>query len=146
MLVAAFGFAANIVVVDYFVKRADPYNITIIETLTAGLLSMLFGLLFEPTPDALTGPTIFSFLYIVFLGTVGTHMVANVAMKYTDPTRASIMFNFESVFAVIFAVIFLGDRITAQMLAGFFLVFVAVFLTELEIRKLFKNRKTIVAP
>jgi drug/metabolite transporter (DMT)-like permease len=146
MLVSALGFAANIVVVDYFVKRLDPYNITILETLTTGLLSMAGGLLFEETPGAVTGPTILSFLYLVFLGTVGTHMVANVAMKYTEPTRASIMFNFESVFAVIFAVIFLGDRVTPQMFAGFLLVFVSVLVTELEIRKLFKNRKTIVAP
>jgi hypothetical protein len=32
------------------------------------------------------------------------------------------------------------------MFAGFLLVFVSVLVTELEIRKLFKNRKTIVAP
>jgi len=144
ILVSAFGFAANIVAIDFFVKRSDPYNITIIETLTAGVLSMIGGLLFEPAPGPVSMETVLSFLYIILLGTLGTHMVANIAMKYTEATRASIMFNMEAVFAVIFAVIFLGDTLTPRMIIGFVLVFVSVLVTEIEFKRLFKNKSRVI--
>ncbi|MFO7849486.1 MAG: DMT family transporter [Spirochaetia bacterium] len=144
ILISALGFAVNIVAIDYYVKRADPYNITIIETLTAGTLSMIGGFILEPAPAAFSTETVFSFLYIVLLGTLGTHMLANIAMKYTIATRASIMFNMEAVFAVVFAIIFLGDTLTPQMTAGFALVFVSVLITEIEFKKMFKNKNRII--
>jgi drug/metabolite transporter (DMT)-like permease len=130
MLLCAIFFAGNIAAVDYYVKRVDPYTVTIVETGLTALLSLGGALVFETYPGAMGARGWLSLLYLVTLGTLGTHLGANVAMRYTSPVRASIIFSMESVFAVVLAAIFLGDVFGLRMLGGFALIMGAIVLTE----------------
>jgi drug/metabolite transporter (DMT)-like permease len=69
-------------------------------------------------------------LYLVLFGSLVCHVASNVAMKWTESTHASILWSLESVFALIFAVIFLQEQLSLLIIAGFVLIFSAVILSE----------------
>ena len=54
----------------------------------------------------------------------------NVGQMYLSPNTASILLSFESVFGLIFSVIFLKETVTAKMLAGCVLMFAAAVISE----------------
>ena len=57
----------------------------------------------------------------------------NVGEVWSVPASAAILLSLESVFGVLFSVIFYGDPITLQLLAGFALIFVAVVCSETKL-------------
>lgn len=130
---AAICFAGSIIGFDYYAKRHDPINLTFIEMLSGGLMSLVSASLTEafPSPAGYGAYEIFQLLYLVLLGSLLCHVLSNVAMKWAEPTHASILWSLESVFALIFGLIFLHEDLTLRMGIGFILVFAAVLLTEL---------------
>ena len=61
-------------------------------------------------------------------------------MKYTPSSTDAMLMTLEAVFGVIFSVLFFNELVTAKMLFGFVLIFVAVVLSELQP---FKGRKLV---
>ena len=61
--------------------------------------------------------------------------------KQIEPTIASMIMALESVFAIIFSIIFLGDEYTLKETLGCIAIFVSVIITQLPIDKLKKRRK-----
>ena len=55
--------------------------------------------------------------------------------KYTDPTIASILLCLESVFAVIFGLIFLNDKLNSRETIGCVVMFTAIMLTQIPFEK-----------
>ena len=78
-----------------------------------------------------------SILPVLFLG-IGSSGIAYtlqiVGQKDCDPTVASILLSLESVFGVIGAALFLGERMSAREYFGCAVVFVAVILSQLDFR------------
>ena len=130
---AAFWFACCIIAIDHFSKRMDPILLTILELAFAGLFSLIFMLATREPSPTLTGSSLVSLAYLVFLGTIACHLLSNIAQRYTYSTHASIIFSLEAVFSLVFAVIFLGETFTQLMGLGFGLIFLALILTELEL-------------
>ena len=54
----------------------------------------------------------------------------NVGQAWSDPSSASVILSLESVFGVLFSVLFYGDPVTPRLMAGFALIFVAVICSE----------------
>ena len=54
----------------------------------------------------------------------------NIGMVWSDPASSSVILSLESVFGVLFSVLFYGDPVTPRLLAGFGLIFVAVVCSE----------------
>ena len=69
-------------------------------------------------------------LYLGLLSTMVGFLLQNVGQKYTAPSTASLLLSFESVFGVLFSVIFLQEQLTLRMLFGCGLMFFAVVLVE----------------
>ena len=67
-----------------------------------------------------------------------------IGQKYTNPTIASILMSFESVFAVIAGWIILGDVMTRYESFGCFLMFAAIVIVQLPIEKFSKKIQTNV--
>jgi drug/metabolite transporter (DMT)-like permease len=131
-LLAAVSFTGSILGFDYYSKKYDPINLTFMEMLAGGLMSLIPALTFETFP-VISGfgiPEILQMLYLVLFGSLVCHVASNVAMKWTESTHASILWSLESVFALIFAVIFLQEQLSLLIIAGFVLIFSAVILSE----------------
>ena len=83
-------------------------------------------------------------LPILFLG-VGSSGIAYtlqiIGQKGANPAAASILLSLESVFGVIGSAIFLGEKMSGREYAGCAVVFVAVIISQLDFKALFKKEK-----
>jgi len=129
-LACALFFGVNITAVEYYVRRVDPILLTLTETAFGALFFCLSALIFEPAPSALTGVSLGALAYLATLGTALTHVLANLSLKFTPATHASVIFTLETVFALVFGSLFLREIITGPMIAGFALILAALFITE----------------
>jgi drug/metabolite transporter (DMT)-like permease len=59
----------------------------------------------------------------------------NVGQAHVPPAQASLLLSLESVFGVLFSVLFFGEELTLQLALGFTLVFCAILLSELAPRR-----------
>lgn len=131
-LVSGFGYAAHIMAVDKYTDKFDPILLTMLQMLTAALLSWVFAPILNggfPTgvwqKEMLTG-----MLYLGLGSSMTGFLLQNLGQKYTNPAVASVILSLESVFGVLFSVWFLGERMTGRMLAGCVLIFGAVLTAE----------------
>ena len=58
-----------------------------------------------------------------------------IGQKHVDPTPASLIMSLESVFAVLFGWLLLQERMTGVELTGCALVFIAVILSQIPVKK-----------
>ena len=86
----------------------------------------------------------------IILGCLYGFLLQNVGQKYTAPSTASLLLSFESVFGVLFSVIFLQEQLTMRMLLGCLLMFFAVVLVETKfsfitnpLKRLFKQKSEL---
>jgi drug/metabolite transporter (DMT)-like permease len=130
-ILAAVSFTGSIIASDYFAKIHNPINLTFVEMLSGGLMSLVLAVIFEPFPSVhLGGFEILQLVYLVLLGTLVCHVISNIAMKTAKSSHASILWSMESVFALIFGIMFLHEQLTGQIAVGFILVFTAVIVSE----------------
>lgn len=129
-LCAAFCFAFEIVLIGRYAKRLDPLALAFIEAVVVAICFDIYAPIFEQLPPPPDIRLILSMLYLTFLGAIATHIMITLAMKHTSTVHASLLCSMESVFGIIMAVIFLGDVLSAKMITGCSLVFLAVVVVE----------------
>lgn len=130
VLLGAFGFTAHILIIDHFSQKVDGVRMSCIQFFVAGALSLVCMFLFE----APSVPAILSawapILYASLLSCGVAYTLQVVAQKDTDPTVASLILCLESVFAVLFGWLLLGETLSTKELLGCILMFVAIVLAQ----------------
>ena len=139
-LVCAVFYASHIVAVEKVSVGKDIYLLTVFQFAFSALYSWAAVLLWEEFPmAALTQPDVFLPLaYLCVMATTVALLFQNVGQIWSDPASASVILSLESVFGVLFSVLFYGDQVSAQMLLGFVLIFVAVVCSETKFSFLHK--------
>lgn len=143
-LLCAFGFAFHIFFTSEFVKNSSPIVLTAIQFTVAFVLSAIvqvgsgqWGFVAEPK----------GYLGIFFLAVFSTSIcffLQTVCQKVVDGTKAAIILSTEAVFGTIFSVIVLHELLTAKLIAGSILIFVAIITAETKLTFLKrKDRKDI---
>ena len=141
-LLCAVFYASHIVAVEKVSPGKDITLLTVFQFAFAALYAWVCGLCTETFPaQALTDPAVFLPLaYLCVMATTVALLFQNVGQIWSDPASASVILSLESVFGVLFSVIFYGDPVTGRLLAGFALIFVAVVCSETKFS--FLRRKT----
>ena len=134
-LIFAVVYSFQIVFLGLFVKETDVMSFTVVQMLTAGGLSLFAALVFAPPLDGVSATSAFGILYLVVFNTALAFLIQNIAQQYTTSTHASLLISLESVFGLIVSVIFLPDPFGPRMALGCGLVFAAVLLSKLELKK-----------
>ena len=131
-LLCAVFYASHIVAVEKVSPGKDITLLTVFQFAFAALYAWVCGLCTETFPaQALTDPAVFLPLaYLCVMATTVALLFQNVGQIWSDPASASVILSLESVFGVLFSVLFYGDPVTARLLAGFALIFVAVVCSE----------------
>ena len=131
-LVCALFYAAHIVAVAKVSPEKDISLLTVFQFAFAGLFSWIGGGFTEDFPvQALSDPQVFLPLaYLCVMDTTVALLFQNVGQVWSDPASAAVILSLESVFGVLFSVIFYGDPVTPRLAAGFALIFVAVVCSE----------------
>ena len=131
-LLCAVFYASHIVAVEKVSPGKDITLLTVFQFAFAALYAWICGACTETFPaQALTDPAVFLPLaYLCVMATTVALLFQNVGQIWSDPASASVILSLESVFGVLFSVLFYGDPVTARLLAGFALIFVAVVCSE----------------
>lgn len=131
-LLCGFGYAAHMIFIDRYTTTQDPVTLTVLQLSVSAVLSWLIA----PFADgafpmgAFEPGAIVSMLYLGLLSTMLAFLLQNVCQKYTHPSTAAILLSMESVFGVLFAMIFLGEWLTPRMAVGCVLIFIAILLAQ----------------
>ncbi len=131
-LVCALFFALHIVYVARVSPGRDIFVLTAYQFLVAGVLAMVVSLTTEPpvTSIVITGQLIIEVAYLTFFASFLALLIQNVALQHVPPAQVSLILCLESVFGVLFSVLFAGEQLTAMLVVGFVLIFCAIVLSE----------------
>lgn len=132
-LLGAAVFALEIIAISHFTKTYSAIGITTVQFLCCGFLGIFFGFAFEPAPDltAITPDLIVQMAYLIVLSSCVCYICQNVGLAHVQPSQGALILSLESVFGVLCSVLFYGEELTAQMIVGFTLIFVAILISEL---------------
>ena len=142
-LVSAFFYAAHIVAVAKVSPEKDITLLTIFQFLFGAIYAWVLALVFQTAParGIFTTDLLVQLGYLTVMCTTVALLFQNVGQSRSDPSSAAIILSLESVFGVLFSVIFYHDVVTVSMLAGFVLIFVAVVCSETKLAFLHKVDK-----
>ena len=131
-LICAFFFALHIVYVAKVNPGRDIYVLTAYQFLVSGLLGMIVGACTETLPAALaiTPQLIGEMAYLTIFASLLALLIQNVSLQYVPPAQVSLILCLESVFGVLFSVMFYGETLTIRVLMGFAIIFAALVVSE----------------
>ena len=138
-LISALFFAAHIVAGARFGGKSDPILLTILQFGTAAVCSWVLGFTTETFPKEIPLNAALGLLYLAVFATTIALLLQNIGLKYADPTSGAILLSLESVFGVLFSMLFYQERLTLRLVAGFLLIFIAVILSETKLSFLRKK-------
>lgn len=129
-MISTLPIAAEIILISVFAGRIDPGRITVVQLLTAGVLGLLtMPVAGEAVPE-------FSWIWVgcaVGLGAASCliQLTMNWAQKSVSPTRATIIYAGEPVWAAVIGRL-AGERLPATALLGGALVVLGILASELK--------------
>lgn len=140
MLLCAFAFASQILIVDKFGTQVDSVRLSAIQFLVVATLS-IFPMFFIDLKGSFAGfntiAEVYShfkpwipLLYAAILSSGVAFTLQIIAQNKIKPTIASLLMSLESVFSVISGWVMLNERFTLQEGIGCILMFTAVILAQ----------------
>jgi drug/metabolite transporter (DMT)-like permease len=135
VFLCAIAFASHIAYVSIAVKDNNPVQITLIQMLTAAVLSIAGVLIFHPANLAEIHFS-YGLPAVLFLGLFSTclcFLLQTSAQKRTTPGKAAIILSTESLFGTIFSVIIGFESLTAKIIIGGLIIFTSVTLMEVKL-------------
>ncbi|BDH61453.1 multidrug transporter [Lysinibacillus sp. PLM2] len=139
-LLTAFSYSIYIVLNGKFTKNVDSLAFGIFQMGFAAIISGCICLLFETPQIPSTSSSWIAVLGLGVLCSAFGFIGQTVAQQYTTPTHTGLIFSLEPIFAAIFAIIFLGEIITIQLIIGGLFILVGNVIAQLE---QFKTLKVI---
>lgn len=131
----ALAFAVQINCIDRLAGQLDGLRLNCIQSLVVTVLSLPFLFLTE-TVDAQNIAACWGSLMFAGVLSMGVaYTLQIVGQKALEPTTAALIMSLESVFAALGGWLILRESMTASELAGCGLVFAAVILSQIPIRK-----------
>lgn len=129
-LLCALFFAAQIVAIDFYTEKHDPILLTIVQSISVMVFSVIGAVLFEGNIESFTTSGVASIVYLGLFSTFLAFIVQNVAQKYTSSTHTAIILSLESFFGSVFAVMLLHEHFTMKMILGCIFIFIAIITAE----------------
>lgn len=130
-LAGAIFFGFELALLGIYAKKMDPFVLAFLEASVVAILFWIYALSFESPPAFIDRSLVISMAYITFFGSVVTHIIVTVALKYTSSSHGAILCSTEALFGVVLAVIFLGERLSLNGWLGSLLVLIAVLIAEI---------------
>ncbi len=142
-LLSAIAIAAEIILIGGFAGKVDARRVTVVQLAVTSLLA--FGLM-SPLGESMPEPSWLLILSAAGLGlaSAGIQLAMNWAQKTVSPTRATLIYAGEPVWAGIVGRIY-GERLPAAALIGAALIVAGVIVSEMKLPRWFKRRASASA-
>lgn len=141
-LLSGFFYAVQIVVMKKHGDGKDVFVFTMVQFVATALVCWIYFAAFETMPTSIGTSSWLSLAYLTVFGTVTTFSCMNYGVKNLPPASSSLLMSLESVFGVAFSMLFYHEVLTLQIGLGFAFIFVAVVISETEL-KFFKRKNKV---
>jgi len=135
LLGCAMAYAVQITLVDRMSEGLDGIRLNFVQVFFCGIAAAVAMFAAEdPDPDNIAA----CMLPLAYAGILSTGIAFSlqiIGQKYLEPTPASLIMSLESVFAVLFGWLMLNERMTKYEISGCILVFAAVILSQVPVKK-----------
>lgn len=130
-------YTMQIIVFDRYVGHTELKSLSCVEFAVAAAICWVGAALTETPPVNVPVSAWSGVIYLSIMCTAVCFFLQAWGMKYTPASTAAVIMTLESVFGTIISVIFYHEQMTARLLFGFALIFLAVLLAEtgLQFRK-----------
>lgn len=127
-------FSLQITFVDIFAPDVDALRLNTLQVLICAALSAIVMFFTETPTLSGIGQAWLPLAHTGFLSMGAAYSLQIVGQKNLEPSTASIIMSLESVFALIFGWLILGDQLTTWESIGCISIFVAVILSRIPIK------------
>lgn len=135
LMACALAYAVQITLIDRFTGDLDPLRVNCIQALVTSVLSAVTMVLTEtPVWEKIT----VCWLPLCYAGILSMgvgYSLQIIGQKYLSPTPASLIMSLESVFALLCSWLLLHETLTLWEGLGCVLVFAAVVLSQIPVKK-----------
>lgn len=131
----ALAFAVQIRCIDRFAGSIDGIRLNCVQSLVVTVLSIPFALLTEIIDFSQIWACRSSLLFAGVLSMGVAYSLQIIGQKHLEPTPAALIMSLESVFAVLGGWLILHETMTSWETLGCCLVFCAVILSQLPVKK-----------
>jgi len=143
-LCGGFLYAIHILMVQHFSKDLNEGAFTAIQFVGGAILACIVAIIFEDIQiiTQIQSSIFFQIFYLAFFATAMTMVCQTIGQKYTNECRASLILSLESVFGVLFSVLFYGEVLSIPIIIGFAIIFIALIISETKLSFL-KTKKIV---
>lgn len=131
-LICGVFFAFNIIASAHYSQKIDVILITIMQFALSAVFCWICAFFTEQWPASVPPSCLGELIYLALFASGAAYLCQNYGLKHENTTSASIILCLESVFGVLFSVLFYGERLTPRLLVGFAVIFVSVLISELK--------------
>lgn len=124
-------YALHIVAVNHYGRQDDAVLLTTLQFGVTSAAAWALSASTESWPAAIPGEAWGALIYLAVMCTTVAMLLQNVGETLTTASSAAILLSLESVFGVLFSVLFAGETVTGRMLIGFAVIFAAILVSEL---------------
>ena len=126
-------YGLHIILTSHYVEDRDPMLLTLVQFAVAAVLCFVFALMVEPFPKNVPNDAWYSVLYLSIMCTGVCFFLQTFGQKYTPPSTTSLILTLESVFGTALSIILGKENLTAGILCGFALIFIAIVISETKL-------------
>ena len=133
-LLCTLFYATHVALLGRFAPGKDVFTLAFLQHMVCGVLGLSLGLLTEPQPafSQIANPAFLGQIaWLALVCSFGATLFQTIGQSRVAPAQATIIMSLESVFGVLFSVLFYGEVLTVRIFVGFALVFVAIVGSEL---------------
>jgi drug/metabolite transporter (DMT)-like permease len=138
MLLCAVAFAVQILIMDRVAGELNSMALNMSQALVCAVVSGVCALIFDDTTWQGILDCWFPLCWAGIMSMGIAYTLQIVGQKSIEPTTASLLMSFESVFAAISGALLLGEKFTLTEGIGCALVFGAIMLTQIPVKNMKK--------
>ena len=132
VLLSSVFSACEIILIDHYVDRVDPFKLSFMQFVNAAVLSGVCAYAFETVNvDAIIDCRI-PILYTGLLEIGAAYTLQIFGQRTAPPVMATIIMSLESVFAVLSGAIFLHEIMSGREITGCVIMFIALLLVQIS--------------
>ncbi|MBQ7681377.1 MAG: DMT family transporter, partial [Oscillibacter sp.] len=132
MILCAFVFSVQILLIDHFSRRVDGVAMSCVQFFTMTVISALGAAVTAETVSAeALRVCLWAILYAGIFSSGVAYTLQILAQKDSNPMVVSLLLSLESVFAALSGALFRHERMTARELLGCALMFAAVLIAQI---------------
>ena len=131
LFICAILYTFQIMTVDYYAPYIEGPDISFVQFLVGGILSLVFAFIFETVSWQIIKAAAVPILYSGIFSCGVAYTLHLVGQKFVQPTKATLILCLESFWAVVGGAIILGETMTAREIVGCAITLGAVMASQL---------------